>query len=380
MLLNFRRKYSNVFSLVVIVMVINLFLGACKNQEPTKPAAAGTSETAKPVSAVAAEQWKLPISVPEGEFDSLIGWLSETEVVYLANQGQTSILYRYNLLSGTSEVIYRSDTPVVTGVISPSKQYILIHSSPSSNEGVVTIIDTKGNQRERQAIPSHELSFEWNPYDETKVLVSKFNEDWTFQTFVLNMNSRSMTELSLPQPFNKWQDEQRLVYINWDQEEPGLFAPLMTRNITTGSEKMLLESVIHYNLFGNQLMAITVDGNEPTKSKYTIYNEQLEETLVFTIPQLAMYSDWLIPYYDYSQNHNQFMTFQPVTSGDADSYSSGFDLVSYDIKNGKHHQVLSEMENEPIMFSPSGDMLLYGYQFDKVIDIDSKKVYQLFEG
>ncbi|WP_251551373.1 hypothetical protein [Neobacillus muris] len=378
MLLNHWRDFSKEYTLILLVMVITLLLGACKNQNPSKLANPAENEINNPPAEASVGQWKLPISIQEGEFYKVIGWTSDTEVVYITNQGQTSSIYRYNLLSGTSELIYRSESPVVTGLISPSKQFILIHSSPSTYEGVVTIIDLKGNQKLTQSIPSHELSFEWNPYNEAEILVSKFNEDWTYQTFLLNVKQGTMQELLLPQPFIKWQDEGRMVYLDWDKEEPGLFAPLIVRSLAEGSDKTLFEAVIHYNMFGNRLLTITVDGKDPSESTYSLYNEQFQEIFSFSIPQLSMYSDWLIPYYDYNGNKKQFMTLQPVTSGEADFYTDGFDMVSYDVKNGNHQLILSGIENEPILFSPSGDMLLYGHQLEKAIDLKEKKVYHLF--
>ncbi|WP_042458379.1 YqgU-like beta propeller domain-containing protein [Neobacillus dielmonensis] len=366
-------------SVVLLALLLTLLLGACINQDLSHSDSTIKEKTAHTSSVLPAEQWKLPISIPEGEFYKIIGWASDNEVIYITNQEQTSALYRYNLLSGTSELLYNSNSPIITGLFSPAKQYILIHSSPSSYEGIVTIIDINGNQKMSQSIPSHELNFEWNPFNEAEILVSKFNEDWTFQTFILNIKDKVITELSLPQPFIKWHDEGTVMYLNWDNEEPGLFAPLMNRSLKDGSETMLIESVIHYNLFKNQLMTITVDSKEPAKSEYSFYNQQLQKTLTFSIPQLAMYSDWLIPYYDYNERKKQFITMQPVSSGDADSYTEGFNLVSYNVNNGNQVLIFKGLENAPVLFSPSGEKLLYGHHFEKVVDVKTKKIYSLFE-
>ncbi|MFL6562619.1 MAG: hypothetical protein ACJ8MO_41790, partial [Bacillus sp. (in: firmicutes)] len=107
----------------------------------------------KPISPVSkqGENWKLPISIPEGEFSKLVGWLSRTQVLYITNLEQTSSVYRYDLITGKSEFIYKSDYPIVNAQISPSKKSILIHSSPSSYKGMVTIIDTKGTEQLKQS-------------------------------------------------------------------------------------------------------------------------------------------------------------------------------------------------------------------------------------
>ncbi|MFJ5715361.1 hypothetical protein [Neobacillus sp. NPDC093127] len=367
------------FILILIFIFLTLLLSGCTSKEQQKPKIPAKNERPKPALTVGSA-WKLPISIPEGEFDRLCGWLSEDEVVYITNLEQTSNVYRYHLLTGKSELIYKTEHPIVTVQISPSKKYILIHSSPSSYEGLITIIDTQGTEKIKESLPSYELAFEWNPYNEEQVLVSKFKEDWTFQVVLLDMNKLNTTELSIPQPFIKWMGEKKIAYLDWDEDNPTLFAPLTVSDLEKGIEQTLFPRVLQFATFHGKLMTITVKEQDQTNAVYSFFDKNLKENFSFSQPQLTKFSDWLVPFYDYNDPLGQFITFRPVKSGEADSYSDGFELLLYNLKKGSLPKlIMAGMENEPINFSPSGEALLYGNRFEKIIDLNAKKIYELIK-
>ncbi|WP_066064255.1 hypothetical protein [Neobacillus soli] len=333
-----------------------------------------------PVTVLGAE-WNLPISIPEGEFYKLSGWLSETEIVYITNLEQTSSVYQYNLLSGQSKFIYKSDNPIVNVQISPSKKYLLIHSSPSSNEGLVTIIDIKGSELLQESFASYELVFEWNPYNESEILVTKFAEDWTFQVVLVDMKDLKISERSLTQPFIKWMNKKDIAFLNWDKNNPALVAPLIVKELENGNERTVFPSVVQFSAFRDLLMTVSVNDKDQSMAAYSFFDKGNKKVFSFSIPQLTRFSDWLVPFYDYNKHKGQFITFRPVKSGDADSYSEGFQLVTYNLKKeGSLPELVMEgLENAPVQFSPSGEALLYGNRFDKIIDIKTKKIYELIK-
>lgn len=350
------------------------------NVQPKQKIPAKSEKPKAPVS-TAGDEWKTPIAVPKdaGEFYKTAGWLSETEVVYITNLEQTSSVFQYNLFTGKSELIYESKNPIVNVQISPSKKYLLVHSSPSSYEGLVTIIDSKGKEQIQKSFPSYELVFEWNPYNESEILVSNFAEDWSYQLFLLDMKKAITAEVFLPQPFIKWMNGKEFGFLDWDQENLSLTAPLIVKESENGSEKTVTQSAIQFSTFHDLLMTVTVNEHDQTMADYSFFDKELKKFFVFSIPQLTNYSDWLVPFYDYNEQRRQFITFKPLTSGEMDTYSDGFQLESYDLK-GKSSKLITEgLDNEPINFSPSGEALLYGYQFEKIIDLNSKKIFELIK-
>jgi len=376
-----KQKRTKCVFFTIIFILLTLLLGACTPKEQTKHKIPAKNERPKGPITSLGENWKLPISIPEGEgeFYKFVGWLSDSEVLYVTNLEQSSSVFQYNLLSGKSKLIYKSENPIVTVQISPSKKYLLVHSSPSSYEGLVTIIDPTGNEHLKKSFPSYELVFEWNPYNESEVFVSKFDEDWSFQLFLLEMKNAKTTEIFLPQPFVKWINESDVAFLNWDEQNPSLFAPLKVKGLENGTEKTVLPSVIQFSPFHNLLMTVSVNEQDQSMATYSFFDKEMTKLFTFSIPQLTKFSDWLVPFFDYNEQKKQFITFSPRTSGELDSYSEGFQLLSYDLKKGSSKLIMEGLKNEPINFSPSGEALLYGNRFEKMIDINAKKIYELIK-
>ncbi len=285
--------------------------------------------------------WKIPISNPVGELNKVVGWMNDNQIVYIVNLEQTSDVFQYNLLTGKNDLLFHSDAPIAAVQISPSKKYLLIQSAPSTFQGMVTIIDTKGTELFKHSFAAFELAFEWNPYSESSIFVSKFNEDWTYQMFLIDLNHSKLSEVTLPQPFLKWVDKNEIAYLNWDINNPSLFAPLVVKNLEDKQEKEIFPSISQFSAFQNLLMTITVDEKDQSKAIYSFYNKELKRIFTFSIPQLTNYSNWLVPFNDYSERRNLFITFKPLKSGEADSYSDGFELVSYAFTNGKKQLMMS---------------------------------------
>ncbi|GHH96975.1 hypothetical protein [Neobacillus kokaensis] len=363
--------------LTIILILFTQIVSACAHREQLKVKIPAGNNKPKDTSPANVSEWKLPISIPEGEFYKSAGWLSESKILFITNLQQTSNVYRYDLLLGKSELIYHSDHPIVTLQISPSKKYFLIHSAPSSYEGVITVIDTNGKEKLKKSIASYELAFEWNPFDESQILISKFEEDWTFQVLLMNLKKFTTMDVSIPQPFIKWMAAKQIAFLNWEYDHPALDAPLTKKDLEDGKETTLFKNVTQFAAFKDVLMTVTINEEDQSHANYSFYNRTLKEIFKFSIPQLTNYSDWLIPFFDYTDTTGHFITFQPINSGEADTYREGFNLVEYDLRKGMHQTIMDGLENEPITVSPSGKAILYGNSFEQIIDLHEKKIYQI---
>lgn len=367
------------FSLLILLFSV-YFLYGCTGTDKSKLSSSPNHNRQPPKkdSGNMSDKWKLPIKVPEGEIFNVSGWVSTTEIIYTSNVGNGSNVYKYNMMTGNSKLFYKSDLPIVTVQISPDKKYILIHSAPSTYEGRLTILDQEGREVWNKSIPSFELSFEWNQYNNNELLISAFNEDWTYKVYHLDLGKKDLKELTIPQPFIKWVNEESIAYLNWDNNSPSLFAPLVIKKIGDRGGKIVFPEVFQFASFKDTLLTITVNEQDKSNADYSFYDSHLKSVFSFSIPQLTKFSDWLVPFNDYNEKKHQFLTFKPLRSGEADTYNEGFQLVVYNLRDKNDTQLLLEgMENAPILYDPSGDFCLYGNRFEKLIDLKSKKVYKL---
>lgn len=373
-----KMNIKYMFQIMFLLIFVSLF-SACTHQQDAKPSPSKEidKDHNKPFQPV--EAWKLPIEIPEGEFYKIGSWFSDHQLLYITNLEQSSSVYFYNLLTGKSELLYKSEDPIVTLQVSPSKKNILIQTSPSTYEGQVIILSPEGSERIKKSFPSYELAIEWNPFNESEILISSFNEDWTYQMLLLNIEQSKTTELSIPQPFIKWIGKDEVAYLNWDETSPSLFAPLMLKKMGAESEEVLFNDVLQFSSYQNTLMTVTARDEEQLQASYRFYNKDKKQLFSFSIPHLTMFSGWLVPYHDFNESKGKFITFKPIKSVESDAYTEGFELVSYDINKGDSDMILQGQKNEPILLSPTGEAALYGNRFEKIINLETKEISELVE-
>ncbi|WHX39301.1 hypothetical protein QNH36_16680 [Mesobacillus sp. AQ2] len=331
------------------------------------------------ISFLGSEVIPIKLGVQE-EFSKASGWLSNTEILYISNKNESSsILYSYSLITGQSTMLYKSGQPIITAEISPKKDKVMIHSS-ASEEGVLTVIDLSGKELYSGKIESYELTFEWNPFNDDLLIVSAFTEEWDFNTYLLNLKENSLKELQLPEPFVRWISEDMLVYQQWDENEISLKAPLKSFSISGNHSKTLFEDVYQFDSLGKYLLTIEVaEGENPGLGLYTFTREGIHSAGSLTAPLLTSFSGWVVPFYDLMDDGKAFMYLRAKEQGEADLYEGGFDLMKYQFGEDKEEMVFSELANEPLSCSPSGEMCLYGFQLERVMNIDTKEIIELVQ-
>lgn len=331
------------------------------------------------ISFLGSEVIPIKLGVQE-EFSKASGWLSNTEILYISNKNESSsILYSYSLITGQSTMLYKSGQPIITAEISPKKDKVMIHSF-ASEEGVLTVIDLSGKELYSGKIESYELTFEWNPFNDDLLIVSAFTEEWDFNTYLLNLKENSLKELQLPEPFVRWISEDMLIYQQWDENEISLKAPLKSFSISGNHSKTLFEDVYQFDSLGKYLLTIEVaEGENPGLGLYTFTREGIHSAGSLTAPLLTSFSGWVVPFYDLMDDGKAFMYLRAKEQGEADLYEGGFDLMKYQFGEDKEEMVFSELANEPLSCSPSGEMCLYGFQLERVMNIDTKEIIELVQ-
>jgi len=319
----------------------------------------------------------LPIPIEEGKFEKVYGWMDGQTIVYSTNIQNHSNIYAYNLAEGKNRLIKKLESSITALHISPSGEYLLIRSPFSPTEMLISIIQKSGEELYSEKIEAFDVAIEWNPYNEQRVLISTFTEDWQSQSFDLSLADKKRTEIKLSNPFSYWYDENRLIYLNWNQNDVSLFANVFTKDLLSEVEKEVLSSIFHMDTFKRSIMTIKIDQDSMSEASYYFYDQELNSIGSFKTPTLTRFSDWLIPYYDFNEKENIFISFQPIQNGEVSTYNQGFQLFKYELNHNEKKSIMEGLENEPLSCSPEGDLCLYGYYFEKLIDLDRKIVLKL---
>ena len=60
-----------------------------------------------------------------------------------------------------------------------------------------------------------------------------------------------------------------------------------------------------------------------------------------------------------------------------DMYDEEFQLMKFDADANQVQEIMGGLKNEPLSCSPDGSYCLYGYNFEKLIDLNKKKIMKL---
>jgi hypothetical protein len=317
----------------------------------------------------------LPISIPKGNLSKVIGWLSNDEIIYMSQISEGTILYSYHLKAGISKILYESKEPIVSTLISPDQTKLLIHSSPTTYEGKMNIIDLEGNELFTHGFPSVEMVFEWNQYDPEQLFITAFKEDWTYTNYLLRLSEKRLNEIDVRKPFAKWTGKEKMAFLDWNEDNISLVSPLIQKEFGR-DEEVLENGVFQFDAFLDKLLTITVNSDE--QATYTFYSEDMNELFSFHTPVLSSYSGWLLPNYEITSDQEEFLTMVPLKSTVADTYQEGFQFVSVNIASGEKELILESTDNVPFSCSPDKSLCLMGYQFEQLLNVQNKTLSSLF--
>lgn len=322
--------------------------------------------------------YQLPIlsSSPKG-MNKGIGWLNNNEIIYLSEYPEGANLFQYDLKTGNSILLFESKYPVISTIISSDRKNILIHTSPSTYKGLITIINDHGEILFTKEFPSFEMVFEWNRYNSNQLLITTFQEDWSFTHYLIDVEKKDLKQMDIRKPFGKWTGENKLAFLDWDENDISLLAPLVQKELDRG-EVLLKERVSYFDSSFNTLFTVYADQGLK-EAEYAFYTNEMKELAIFKVPVLSSYSGWVVPNYELAADHQYFLSMIPYESTEADTYWDGFQLVSFNLKNSEKEVILEHTENVPLTCSPNLQYCLIGYQFEKLLHLQNKTFTSIFE-
>lgn len=320
----------------------------------------------------------LPLAVDDHIFQTVVSWLNNEEIIYIENQDNGSKAISYHLFTGEKKILYESDFPILSVLISPLKSYMLVQSSLSTYQAQIDIVDINNRQIIfSQDYEAKELTADWNVYNEKELLLTVFHEDWTYDTYLLQIDRKENKKIDFPQPFAKWLANDKWLMIDWDLDSPNTIAPLIVWE--KGKKERIFREKQFYHLNGwkGMYLGISVHVDDIQKGEFSFFDQNFKMIYSFSIPHLSKYSEWLVPYYDYNSDRNLFFLIEPLRSGEADMYTGGFQLVQRDIEQKTKTVIIKNIENMPIQCSPNGNLCLYGYRYENIIFMKEKKIMPL---
>lgn len=315
-----------------------------------------------------------PLTIEKGSFEKVYGWLDDQTILYSYTNEGYYLLESYNLYSEHKEEIFTTEAPIMNVLIHKHTENLFIHTSPYAHAANLYFTDFKGNVHFSTEIDSYELVYEWNEAEPSLMLATAFFEDWSYKVHLINSETGNVEEVEDVQPFLKWYNDKHILEQDWKEDELAFFAPIIKKSLVkTAEPEKLFEKVFRFDIFAHNIMTIKVEDKNEDEIKYSFYDLKLKEMFSIAFPNLTQYSDWLIPYYTFNEKTKTFLTFAPKIHASVDDYNEGYELVGVDLKHHKTKVFFNDLDNKPILCSKEGELCLYGYQYEQLLNIKTGK-------
>ncbi|WP_433743133.1 hypothetical protein [Falsibacillus pallidus] len=382
------KEYRTSFflPLILIISLVSLITG-CEEQPIQKPGKPPPSQSsvspsipAEPASPPESEIDKKPVKlqINDAQFQRFVGWLDNRSLLYLSQHGDQSQLFLYDLFKGTSTLLYSDAAPIVDILPSPDNKMIMVHTAPFTYQAKLVFLDLQGDHLYSVDIDSFELAYDWNNWDSEKLAVTAFDEEWNFQVYIVDWKQKKLQPIESGQPLLKWFGKDILLAQDWQKDEQSLDAPIIKYSLQTIPQATLeKDNVFQFNVLGRSLM--TISEIKKNEALYEFTDAEKNVLFSFSVPSITQYSDWLVPYYDFNEETEDFLSFVPHESGAIDEYAGGYKLVDYNLQKKSSDVLFDQLDNEPLKCSPDGAMCLYGYQLEKLINVNTKEITELLE-
>jgi hypothetical protein len=292
------------------------------------------------------------------EFDRVIGWVSESEILFIEINNEGSHVYTYDLNQNKKTHQVSVDRDIIDVEIHPTKSHFVLIMSDNSLQATLAIYELGGAKVDELSIESSEIVFEWHPSDINLMVVTAFYEDWTFDTFTYSSETQEMQLLSTTQPFFKWSSQNLVVGVEWQEGDALSGGTLIETSLTDGTSKESNENnYIFVDYFDN--LSLTVQINQVNELFiYTLRNLKTGQTKIFESPAISNYSQWFIPEIIWT-NHESFLTFTSTTAGLLDTNQANLELVEFNFE-GQQNLKVEEVGYSQTVCSPSGVYCLMG--------------------
>lgn len=312
-------------------------------------------------------------------FMTITEWLDNETILYLTDESGVSYLKQFNILSGKDEIFFQIDEPIIDVKANPDHSLFAIEVASRNGISELHFVDKSGLIQYKLNDAGNEYQLHWNHYNTSELLVFALQNDYSINIFRLDLHQKQLLHFDIEHFNVQWTNKNELAYLKWDMFTPSYYAPLYTYDIESEKEVKFADEIITFFSYKNYLLTISVQDEENTNSQFLFYDTKTKtKTTKLEVPILNTYSEqWWIPNHAFDETAKLFYYVRPNKSGDLFQYSGGFSLVAFHVETGTVNEIAKFDEHYPFKVSPDGRWLLFGYQLEKIIDLNNSEVNSL---
>ena len=196
------------------------------------------------------------------------------------------------------------------------------------------------------------------------IVFTTFYEDWTYNTFIYDGTTQNLDSIEVEDPFVKWYDEEHLMVFRWAESNLDGGELILYSLKEKTLEETGITNVIDAHTNGNSLLVVQVN-EETNEFQYSLSNEVTDESIDWTSAAISNYSEWVVPYMDFI-DQDKLIGIKSLKPGNLDETTSSGTISSMTF-DGK--QEYGEIESQPLLCAPNGEICLGGYQMENWIQL-----------
>lgn len=311
----------------------------------------------------------------------VVGWLDNEEVlVHLGDQNGQQLI-QLNIKTGERTVLYTTKSHILTVNLNNQLDKIVIQEG-SDQLAELVIVNLSGDELNRKQINYNGyLTVNWNPVETHLLFLSYYQVDQNTsaeqpKVIVWNLENDSFQELPIQSVEPKWYSSNLYLYI--DELTDQLF--IGDIRTTESTDRISTETIGFYLNQDTIISFLPSDINDHEVHLMKDYPLLVHKGTI-TIPKVSMGGKVQEPYLSQSNRNGKIVGNIPDKSTDLNQNLGSFTLCVLDFENSQLQPITSLPENAPISLSPNERYVLYGWQFENIIDLEGNaSIHSLISG
>lgn len=307
------------------------------------------------------------LSIPRVNFDRVVGWVTNKEILYVIHQQSQSSLRLYHTETGESNEITKIVDPIIEVRIHPDLTKLAVVTSSNSLSATIHIFSISGEKIDELTVESSEMYWDWDSSHNDQLFFSAFYEDWTFDSFIYLGKTKEINRIETTDPFGKWGYDSTIQMINWPENDALSGGSLRELNSKTMSFQDSTDSRIIYVESYKEMNLIVRISEDQQLFLYTVTNNKDGKSATYEMPAISNYSQWFVPEIDWLDD-GTIVTFVAKESGLMDAIPNDYTLVRLTHETTSKTSIW-EGPYEPFTCTPSGQHCLIGVELKGILKV-----------
>ncbi|MBM6614221.1 hypothetical protein JTF06_04885 [Desemzia sp. RIT804] len=351
----------------VLLLIVALFLGACRSKEETPTQGDETEE------GIVFTQ----IPLPKEEFRKIIGWKSEEEVIVQAGDLDGDSLYSFNILTGSLDMLYETDSFILASIVIVEEEKMIVQQVKDAKSTLV-VLNNEGDTIQELPINANGfVDINVNSQNPAVAFVSYYEGENNTAVYNWNIETNEYTTVESASLNPQWYSENLYLFVD-NGEDFTLGTGELYMGDIRNDEVLLLDSYVSdFFLHEDTFIKFTPSDFNDQEIILTYQYPFLVDVGFMVAPKVTMNKRILFPHITQAERNTSIYGIFAEKAVSIEEEPGEFIFAQLDFEEGKIEPIIEVPEEAPILISKNGQYCLYGWSFELLIDIENQTIHEL---